>query len=203
EQGYDFVHANMHFWWFPKGTDQAKIDTMARVISKAMATEQVQQALAKRLCQPLVKTGPEMKETLVERIKAIRSVDATTPDVLPNIPLLVSLATLLSLGIVLVLGRWGTTNATANDELVETLPGDYFPAMIRFSLVVVVYLACLGTHLVDFRLLTCLFMVVIVYLVRQRGQPAVRWRDLPWDLCLVVPLLIDLVFHVFFQIELP
>ena len=29
EQGYDFVHANMHFWWFPKGTDQAKIDLMA------------------------------------------------------------------------------------------------------------------------------------------------------------------------------
>jgi len=96
EQGYDFVHANMHFWWFPQGTDQAKVDYMAGVIQKAMATEQVQKALAKRLCEPLVKTGEEMKSQLVERIQAIRSVDATSPDVLPNIPLWILLATLLS-----------------------------------------------------------------------------------------------------------
>jgi putative tricarboxylic transport membrane protein len=203
EQGYDFVHANMHFWWFPKGTDQAKIDFMASVIGKAMATEQVQEALAKRLCQPLVKTGPEMKETLTTRIAAIRSVDATTPDVLPNIPLLVSLATLLSLGMVLVLGRRDTTPSTANDELAETLPGDYFRAVIQFSLVAIVYLVCLGWLPIDFRILTGLFMVAVVTLVRQRSEGQFRWREFPWDLCIVVPLLIHLVFHSFFQIELP
>ena len=203
EQGYDFVHANMHFWWFPKGTDQAKIQYMATVISKAMATDQVQEALAKRLCQPLVKTGPEMKQTLTTRIAAIRSVDATTPDVLPNIPLLVSLATLLSLGMVLVLGRRDTTPSTANDELAETLPGDYFRAVIQFSLVTIVYLVCLGWLPIDFRILTGLFMVAVVYLVRRRGESEFRWREFPWDLCIVVPLLIHLVFHSFFQIELP
>ena len=202
EQGYDFVHANMHFWWFPKGTDQAKIDTMATVISKAMATEQVHQALAKRLCQPLVKTGPEMKETLVERIEAIRSVDATTPDVLPNIPLLVSLATLVSLGIV-VIGSQRAKPVLPPDDLAEQIPGDYFRAVIQFSLVAILYLVCLGWLPLDFRILTGLFMVAVVALVRQRSESEFRWRQFPWDLCILVPLLIHLVFHSFFQIELP
>ncbi|MFP6601722.1 MAG: tripartite tricarboxylate transporter substrate binding protein, partial [Pirellulaceae bacterium] len=203
EQGYDFVHANMHFWWFPKGTDQAKIDYMAAVISKAMATEQVRQALAKRLCQPLVKTGPEMKETLAERIKAIRSVDATTPDVLPNIPLLVSLATLISLGIVLVGGRRAAADIPAPADLTEAIPSDYFRSVIQFSLVAIVYLVCLSWLPLDFRILTGLFMVAVVTLVRQRSGSEFRWREFPWDLCIVVPLLIHLVFHEFFQIELP
>lgn len=201
EQGYDFVHENMHFWWFPRGTDTSKVETMAQVISAAMATEQVQEALAQRLCKPLVKTGPEMRETLAARIAAIRSVNATTPDVLPDIPLLVSLATCLSLGIVLVVGRRRSTALDPAD--IEQVPTDYFPAMLRFTLVVILYLACLGWDLVDFRILTCLFMVSMVYLVRQRNQPGVRWRTFPWDLCLVVPVLLDLVFHVFFQVELP
>jgi len=202
EQGYDFVHANMHFWWFPKGTDQAKIDYMATVISKAMATEQVHQALAKRLCQPLVKTGPEMKETLVERIEAIRSVDATTPNVLPNIPLLVSLATLFSLGIV-VIGSQRANPVPPPDDLTEQIPDDYFRAVIQFSLVAILYLVCLGWLPLDFRILTGLFMVAVVALVRQRSESEFRWRQFPWDLCIVVPLLIHLVFHSFFQIELP
>ena len=202
EQGYDFVHANMHFWWFPKGTDQAKIDTMATVISKAMATEQVHNALAKRLCEPLVKTGSEMQETLAERIKAIRSVDATTPDVLPNIPLLVSLATLLSLGVVLASGRRTNTATTAND-LTEQIPGDYFHAVIHFSLVAIIYLVCLGWLALDFRIVTSLFMVAVVTLVRRRSEREFRWREFPWDLCIIVPLIIHLVFHSFFQIELP
>ena len=175
---------------------------MATVISKAMATEQVHNALAKRLCEPLVKTGSEMQETLAERINAIRSVDATTPDVLPNIPLLVSLATLLSLGVVLASGRRTNTATTAND-LTEQIPGDYFHAVIHFSLVAIIYLVCLGWRALDFRIVTSLFMVAVVTLVRRRSESEFRWRQFPWDLCIVVPLLIHLVFHSFFQIELP
>jgi hypothetical protein len=102
-----------------------------------------------------------------------------------------------------VLGRRDTTPSTANDELAETLPGDYFRAVIQFSLVAIVYLVCLGWLPIDFRILTGLFMVAVVTLVRQRSEGQFRWREFPWDLCIVVPLLIHLVFHSFFQIELP
>ena len=168
-----------------------------------MATAQVQQALKKRLCEPLVKTGPEMKKALAGRVDAIRSVDATTPDVLPNIPLLVTLATLISLGMVL-LGSWrrGTTVATA-EALEQEIPRDYFSAVIQCTLVIIVYLACLGWGPVDFRILTFLFIAVIIFLIRHRSESGFRWQGFPWDLCLVVPLLCHVVFHVLFQIELP
>ncbi|MEE2989195.1 MAG: tripartite tricarboxylate transporter substrate binding protein [Planctomycetota bacterium] len=203
EQGYDFVHANMHFWWFPRGTDQAKVDYMAGVIQKAMATEQVQKALAKRLCEPLVKTGEEMKSQLRERIQAIRSVDATSPDVLPNIPFWISLATLLSLGVVLFGGSTSTPDATDTSGKNDPIDADYFRQVLLFLLATLTYLACLGLLEIDFRILSVLFMVSLVYLIRRREPVASAWKGFPWDACIVVPLLIHLVLQVFFQVELP
>jgi hypothetical protein len=55
----------------------------------------------------------------------------------------------------------------------------------------------------DFRILTMLFMVALVYLIRSREAGAGGWRGFPWDICIVTPLLIQLVFQVFFQIEFP
>ena len=53
EQGFDFVHANMHFWWFPKGTDQAKIDRIAKFLEDCMQTDIVQNQLDHDLlCSP-------------------------------------------------------------------------------------------------------------------------------------------------------
>ena len=203
EQGYDFVHANMHFWWFPRGTDQAKVDYMAGVIQKAMATEQVQKALAKRLCEPLVKTGEEMKSQLVERIQAIRSVDATSPDVLPNIPFWISLATLLSLGVVLFGGSTSTPDAMDVSGKDDPIDAGYFRQVLLFLLATLTYLACLGLLEIDFRILSVLFMVSLVYLIRRREPVASAWKGFPWDACIVVPLLIHLVLQVFFQVELP
>jgi tripartite-type tricarboxylate transporter receptor subunit TctC len=266
EQGYDFVHANMHFWWFPQGTDQAKVDYMAGVIQKAMATEQVQKALAKRLCEPLVKTGEEMKSLLVERIRAIRSVDATSPDVLPNIPLWISLATLLSL-VLAVLGHRaralervrqaeteldpvgipaegdvttpgqdkkaldaGTegepgqiTSIQESNEMGKSeyvlldesrfkedgevlngeIPAGYFLQVLLFSALTLAYLSCLVFLELDFRIPTVLFMTAMVYLVRRREPKVTVWKGFPWDICILVPLVVHLVFHVFLQVELP
>ena len=203
EQGYNFVHANMHFWWFPRGTDQAKIDTIANVIQKAMATKQVHEALAARLCEPLVKTGQEMKSQLQERISAIRSVDATSPDVMPNIPLWISLATLLSL----VLAVWSHRSQTAASDTEiptdEEIRSGYFHQVLLFSTLTLAYLACLGLLEMDFRIPTVLFMAAMVYLVRRREPTISLWRGFPWDLCILVPLLVHLIFHVFLQVDLP
>jgi len=203
EQGYDFVHANMHFWWFPRGTDQAKVDYIAGVIEKAMATEQVQKALAARLCEPLVKTGLEMKIQLQERISAIRSVDATSPDVMPNIPLWISLATLLSLVLAVLSHRSRSAAGNTESPPEEEIRAGYFHQVLLFSTLTLAYLACLGLLEVDFRIPTVLFMVAMVYLVRRREPTISLWRGFPWDICILVPLLVHLVFHVFLQVELP
>ncbi|MDP7203980.1 MAG: tripartite tricarboxylate transporter substrate-binding protein [Pirellulaceae bacterium] len=203
EQGYDFVHANMHFWWFPRGTDQARIDTIADVIEKAMATRQVHEALAARLCEPLVKTGQEMKSQLQDRISAIRSVDATSPNVMPNIPLWISLATLLSLVLAVWSHRSQTAGGNTENPTGEEIRSGYFPQVLLFSTLTLAYLACLGLLEVDFRIPTVLFMVAMVYLVRRREPTISLWRGFPWDLCILVPLLVHLVFQVFLQVDLP
>ena len=85
----------------------------------------------------------------------------------------------------------------------EEIPAGYFFQVLLFSTLTLSYLACLGLLEVDFRIPTALFMVAMVYLVRRREPTISLWRGFPWDLCILVPLLVHLVFHVFLQVELP
>ena len=138
-------------------------------------------------------SASNLKSQLVERIQAIRSVDATSPDVMPNIPLWISLATLLSLGVVLFGGSTSTPDAMDSSGKDDPIDAGYFRQVLLFLLATLTYLACLGLLEIDFRILSVLFMVGLVYLIRRREPVASTWKGFPWDACIVVPLLI-LVF---------
>ena len=85
----------------------------------------------------------------------------------------------------------------------EEISAGYFSQVLLFSTLTLSYLACLGLLEVDFRIPTVLFMVAMVYLVRRREPTISIWRGFPWDICILVPFLVHLVFHVFLQVELP
>jgi hypothetical protein len=85
----------------------------------------------------------------------------------------------------------------------DPIDAGYFRQVLLFLLITLTYLACLGLLEIDFRILSVLFMVVLVYLIRRREPVASAWKGFPWDACIVVPLLIHLVLQVFFQVELP
>lgn len=87
EQGYDLVSMNMHFWWAPKGTPEARRKVIAGALHKAMETDFVQDRLNKLRMDPRFLTGEELSENLADRTKRIANVTPQPIHSLPNFPL--------------------------------------------------------------------------------------------------------------------
>lgn len=208
EQGFNFVHANMHFWWFPKDTEQSKIDFMADVIRKCMATPQVHSQLATRLSEPFIETGQYMKDVLKDRIGKIQSVDASSPDVLPNIPLWVSVATAVSF-VYWLLSKNRTTDSSGTIKKTEGndgISGRYLQTAGVFVGVTSLYLLALEYLPMDFRILTSIYMfdvAVLCYgLSRKQFKRLILDSYVP-DMVILFPLVVFFVFQSFFSIQLP
>ena len=231
EQGFDFVHANMHFWWFPKGTDQAKIDRIAKLLEDCMKTEIVRNQLALRLSDPLILTGDEMQGELAERISEIQSVDSTSPDVLPNIPRIILAATglclvgMLFLRVLLFLetsrssGRSDVINQDAprgdwqsKTEIEDVEPPlshknkrKYWITVTKVAVLMVLYVLSLEYLPWDYRWLTMCFICLFGLVIGPRSTVFRRARPFPifLDVVVLVPFWIYAVFQSGLHIELP
>jgi len=208
EQGFGFVHANMHFWWFPKETSQDKIDFIANVIEKCMATEQVKKQLALRLSNPFVQTGQPMKDLLKDRIGKIQSVDATSPDVLPNIPFWVSLITGLSF-VVFWGGRRRSPRTGETTPEVQSPPlsvTTYWKTASLFVMITCLYLLALEYVPIDFRIITAIYMFDVAVLCtgfRPSDLKLIVAKTYVPETVILVPLIVFFVFQSFFSIQLP
>ena len=218
EQGFDFVHANMHFWWFPKGTDQSKIDRIAKLLAACMETDIVQKQLAARLSDPLILTGDEMQNELAERISKIQSVDSTSPDVLPNIPLIILTVTGLCLTAMLlpmlrsfletVRGSDRPSN-TETEDVEPPLSGNvrrkYWATAAKVTVLTVLYILSLEYFPVDYRWLTMGFIFLFGLVIGPWSIVFRRVRPFPvfLDVVVLVPFWIYAVFQTGLHIELP
>ncbi len=216
EQGFNFVHANMHFWWFPKGTDPQKVSLMAGVIARCMAAPEVREKLALRLSEPYIATGGAMQEMLQTRIGKIQSVDATSPDVLPNIPLWVSIATATSL-LVLVVRRLRHSDSDLQQETTELIEEE--PEAVErkgrlprlgnaglFVLMTALYLLALEYLPIDFRIITAIYMLDVAVLCggyKNEDLQKLFTKSYVPEMAILVPLLVHFVFQSFFSIQLP
>ena len=218
EQGFDFVHANMHFWWFPKGTDRAKIDRIAKLLQDCMETDIVQNQLATRLSDPLILTGEQMHVELADRISKIQSVDSTSADVLPNIPLIILTATGLCLvGMLLpmfrlFLGASGGSQRRLKKEMAEVESAmsssdrrAYWSTVVKVSMLSVLYVLSLEYLPVDYRWLTMGFIGLFGVSIGTWRIVLRSVRPLPifFDVVVLVPFWIYAVFQSGLHIELP
>ena len=218
EQGFDFVHANMHFWWFPKGTDQAKIDRIAKFLEECMQTDIVQDQLATRLSDPLILTGEKMHDELADRISKIQSVDSASPDVLPNIPMIILAATGLCLvGMLLPMFKLFLGMSPSGDRQMQTEMDDgeplfsgndkkkYWATVTKVALLTILYILCLEYLPMDYRWLTMGFICLFGIVIGPWGIVFRRLRPFPifLDVVVLVPYWIYAVFQSGLHIELP
>ncbi len=218
EQGFDFVHANMHFWWFPKGTDQAKIDFIAKFLEDCMQTDIVQNQLATRLSDPLILIGDQMHEELADRISKIQSVDSTSPDVLPNIPMIILAVTGLCLAGMLLpvfklfLGKPPNGDLQTQTEIEDGEPrlsgnakNKYWATVTKVALLTVCYVLSLEYLPMDYRWLTMGFICFFGIVIGSRDIVFRRQRPFPifLDVVVLVPFWIYAVFQSGLHIELP
>jgi len=99
EQGVDALHSLVQFWWAPKGTAPDRVDALARLLERAMATDQVRARLAELQIEPLFLTGQALNDAVVERSTVLEGITIERPPALPPLHWIV-------LGLAVFCGGW-------------------------------------------------------------------------------------------------
>lgn len=219
ELGYtEVVRDNLFYWWMPEGTPNDRIEKFAEVLEKAMQLPEVREQLEKGRISPVFLDGDEMKRTLAAAEERNAKIIVPPPPSLPDFPMIALVAS-VALGVVVV-ARDVASRRTAgdsrpvtgdpeveasNDEAPET-EGLNSPARRRVdlafgvALVTILYVAALSLELVDFRIVTVLFVLATGGLLASRTPKSLAGVA---AVAVVVGLGIHAVFVRLFEIQLP
>lgn len=204
EQGYPVVNSNLQYWWFPKGTDQAKIDYFTAVLKKAMATEYVQGKLDDLKIIPRVIEGKELHERIKKKMAGFEKMKIEKSVELPNIG-----AWVLGLTIFfgLIVGIKAVLNKGESDEGEEELLEPEDPDLklrhdyaIGISIITVIYTLVLSLQLVDFRISTAIFVLGGGLFLTGFDKKKLIYTV---EVALVMSLGLFFVFSEFFKIDMP
>ena len=199
EQGYPFVHSNMHFWWFPKGTPQSHVDLMSGVIQQALKVPEVQETLDKLLCEPVFIDGREMKSEIRHRLASMQRVSAEDRTELPDIPFWVGLVTLGCFALVILeaFNKPGGIEDQASDDSPDSKSQPYdFKAILISLLSTAVFIAIVQWTDIPFSLVSIIYMLAVaspmlVHIERDRRKRA-------WVIAITVAVLLSGIIHFVF-----
>ena len=199
EQGYPFVHSNMHFWWFPKGTPQSHVDLMSGVIQQALKVPEVQETLDKLLCEPVFIDGREMKSEIRRRLASMQRVSAEDRTELPDIPFWVGLVTLCCFALVILeaFNKPGGIEDQASDDSPDSKSQPYdFKAILISLLSTAVFIAIVQWTDIPFSLVSIIYMLAVaspmlVHIERHRRKRA-------WVIAITVAVLLSGIIHFVF-----
>ena len=199
EQGYPFVHSNMHFWWFPKGTPQSHVDLMSGVIQQALKVPEVQETLDKLLCEPVFIDGREMKSEIRRRLASMQRVSAEDRTELPDIPFWVGLVTLGCFALVILeaFNKPSGIEDQASDDSPDSKSQPYdFKAILISLLSTAVFIAIVQWTDIPFSLVSIIYMLAVaspmlVHIERDRRKRA-------WVIAITVAVLLSGIIHFVF-----
>ena len=196
ELGFPVFGGNLHYWWFPKGTDQAIIDYFAGVLSKVMKTDYVLGKTKDLEILPRIIVGDEMNTRIAQRTEIFDSIKPKNRVELPDF----TLWTLVSVGLFsfVVFGkRWldRRTEVQKTDTLILR-----YDLAFGTLLMSIVYVLLMGLRIMPFVWATTLFIVASgLFLTRCDKRKFVYVTEI----ALLMSFGLHFVFTQLFTIDLP
>ncbi len=171
EQGYDLLHKNTVYWWFPKGTPDEYVEVIADAFEKAMQSKTMTEYMESIQAEPIVLRGEELVERIRHSEETYSSVSLDAENPLPNIPtMLISAIAILVLAVVVeasLTGRWAqSVKGNQADNLAGRAHGKRL-AWLSAALTLI-YVATLSFQIIDFRMITTAFAFVTGTLLAHR-----------------------------------
>jgi tripartite-type tricarboxylate transporter receptor subunit TctC len=201
EQGFDVVSRNMQFWWAPKGTTPDRIEYVAGVLEKLMASEEVRQQLSEQQIAPVFLTGEELQDEIKRRSGRIASVSQRPSLPLPNFPLTALLAVAVS-GVFVI-----ATSVVSKGNSPAAISPEKRPGFANQSLTVALtvavtaaYVLSLQSGWLDFRPVTFAFVFLAGWVIA--GHLRKCWLSL-LATAFVMSVGLHFVFTRIFIIDLP
>lgn len=153
EMGVDASFNVMQYWWFPKGTDQHKIDIITDAFKKALEDEELKSFIEKNKMTNVFLTGDEFNSRIKTVESKISNLEAEKAHSLPPFHLIV----IGTLCLFLTYIMWD--NYKKRDKvIVSEEPINYMPAVVTIGFLAL-YIFIMSAGIVDFRILTFAFML--------------------------------------------
>lgn len=194
DEGIEATSDNAYYWWAPKDTPPAVIETLSRALLTAMDQEEVRETLDEWSIAPGVTLGEPLLNRLEERVSKMEKFAVRAESDLPNFPLYAFVLAIVLIGMVAVKSftvRQPTEGT--NDGPQQRL------ALISFA-IVVAYVSLLQLGIVPFAIAT-VGMVFICGAVIS-GWQRHRWPVLA-EIALLAGLGSEFIFTRIFTVALP
>lgn len=196
ELGFPVYSANLHYWWFPKGTDESIVNYFADVMGKVMKTDYMLKRTDELQILPRIIVGDELSERIDARMDAFGKIKPESRVELPDFEWWTVFFVLLFVVIVAInrLRR----RASALDDVASThLRYDYAIGTLAMT---VIYVLLMGLGILPFVWATILFVV-------GGGLFLTRMDKSKWVPIIEVALLMSFglhyIFTQLFTIDLP
>ena len=166
EQGFEIVHKNTVYWWFPKGTPAECVDVMAGVLAKAMKTEVVQRFLDDTQSDDIVLRGDALMQRIAHSKETYSSVSLNVENPVPDIPLMLTIAIGILLVGVIAESRFQGAGRIAS-------PSERYTNSNLATLSVVLtlaYVTALSLRIIDFRIVTAAYLFVLGTMLARKPE---------------------------------
>ena len=193
DEGIEVTSDNAYYWWAPKGTPPAAIETLSQALLAAWEKEEVRETLNEWSISPDVTQGEALLERVQDRVSKMEKFAVRAESDLPNFPLYAFLIVLALVVVVVIKSMIERPDPTAD------LPPQYRPAIIAFA-IVIAYVLLLQFGLVPFALATIAMVFCCGAVIS--GWQRQRWPVLA-EIALLAGLGSEFVFTRIFTVALP
>ncbi len=196
ELGFPVYSGNLHYWWFPKGTDASVVSYFAEVLGKVMKTEYVTQRLQELQVLPRIIVGDELSQRIDDRMATFGTVKPEQRVELPDFERWTVAFVLVILGIVIV-NRIRSQKSETDSESGTRLRYDFAFGALAMT---IVYVLLMGLGFVSFVWATILYVVAAgLFLTRMDRK---KWIPI-LQVALLMSFGLHYVFTQLFTIDLP
>lgn len=196
ELGFPVFSANLHYWWFPKGTDDSIVNYFAGVMKKVMQSEYMLQRTEELQILPRIIVGDELSQRIDDRMEAFGKIKPENRVELPDFE--VWTVGFVLLFVVLV---W-ISRIRDNQSKVDTVSRFRLRYDFAFGTLamMIVYVLMMGLGIVSFIWATILFVVATgLFLTR---MDRIKWLSI-LEVALLMSFGLHFVFTQLFTIDLP
>ena len=196
ELGFPVFSGNLHYWWFPKGTDQTIVDYFAGVLAKVMKTDYVQQRTKEMEVLPRIIVGDELNTRIKQRTEIFDLIKPQSRVDLPDF----TLWTLVSVGFfsLIVFGKqWlrPKSNIPKSDA-----PRLRYDMAFGTFFMTIVYVLLMGLRIAPFVWATIVFILASGLLLTRCDK---RKFVYVLEIALIMSFGLHFVFAQLFTIDLP
>jgi len=195
EEGVNAVTDVTFYWWFPKDTDQSKVKKIANVFKEAMKDEELLAFLNKNKMAPVFLTGEKLDLHLQKLESKISSLEAGEAHDLPPFHLIV----MGTLALFLIYIVWDNISKKDAEKSLKKEKVNYLPATITIA-IVCLYIFLMSLGVVDFRILTFVFMVSLGLFLSDKGKIS---KQALFECSLLISLGTYYVFTHIVHVDLP